>query len=352
MNDDYLWGKTGDPDPEVERLEKLLGRFRQDLPAPHFPAPEPRHQRAWLWGLGLRWSAATAILLLTVVACAWYGMRWLRSSWVVERVEGAPRVGWRRIGDTGRLVVGEWLETNHSSRARISVGEVGEVEVEPNTRIRLVEARRTEHRLALQRGTVHARIWAPPRLFYVDTPSAVAVDLGCRYTLQVDEKGAGRIRVTLGWVAFEQRGRESFVPAGAMCITRPDSGPGTPYFEDASPAFRGALEKLDFELGGITGGVGSGMAAGEERRLEALESVLAEARERDAITLWHLLSRTQGAERLRVYDRLAQLVPPPAGVTREGVLRGESHMRDLWWDALGLGDTSWWRMWKGPVPNG
>jgi hypothetical protein len=27
-NDDYLWDGSGKPDPEVERLERLLGRFR------------------------------------------------------------------------------------------------------------------------------------------------------------------------------------------------------------------------------------------------------------------------------------------------------------------------------------
>ena len=27
MNDDYLWNRTGDPDPEIVHLESLLGRF-------------------------------------------------------------------------------------------------------------------------------------------------------------------------------------------------------------------------------------------------------------------------------------------------------------------------------------
>ena len=31
MNDDYLWDKSGEPDPEVERLEKLLGEFRHNV---------------------------------------------------------------------------------------------------------------------------------------------------------------------------------------------------------------------------------------------------------------------------------------------------------------------------------
>jgi hypothetical protein len=187
---------------------------------------------------------------------------------------------------------------------------------------------------------MHALIWAPPGQFFVNTPSAVAADLGCAYTLQVDDEGAGLLRVTTGWVAFENNGRESFVPAGAMCQTRPSSGPGTPYQEDSSAAFRTALERLDFQ------------AADSGPRTAELKVVLSEARDKDALTLWHLLFRGDAGERELVYERLAILVPPPGGVTRAGVLSRDQGMLDRWWNALGLGDSNWWRMWKRPWPAG
>jgi len=59
----------------------------------------------------------------------------------------------------------------------------------------------------------------------VDTPSARAVDLGCQYTLNVDDRGDGLLKVTMGWVAFDTDGRESFIPAGAACRTRKRGGP-------------------------------------------------------------------------------------------------------------------------------
>jgi hypothetical protein len=51
----------------------------------------------------------------------------------------------------------------------------------------------------------------------------------------------------LGWVGFKLNGHESFIPAGAACLTRPKVGPGTPYFEEASPKFCAALASFDFE---------------------------------------------------------------------------------------------------------
>ena len=92
-----------------------------------------------------------------------------------------------------------------SSRAQIAVSSIGNVDIDENTRVRLLETRPTEHRLELARGKMSARIWAPPRLFFVDTPSAVAADLGCAYTLEVDDHGAQLVAgdVWMGGVAVE-----------------------------------------------------------------------------------------------------------------------------------------------------
>jgi hypothetical protein len=187
--------------------------------------------------------------------------------------------------------------------------------------------------LALARGTMHARIWAPPNQFFVETPSTLAVDLGCAYTLTVDDEGAGLVSVLVGWVGFKWRDRESFIPAGSACATRPRIGPGTPYNERVSPAFREALSTIDFSPGSPDGA-------------SALSIVLGEATERDEVTLWHLLSRVPASDRDRVFDRLAALVAPPPGVTRDGIRAGDKRMLDAWWDALGLGSTSLWRTWS------
>jgi hypothetical protein len=248
-------------------------------------------------------------ILETVIASGADGQ-----TWEVARLAGTPTIGANQLEGSGRLAVGEWLETDSSSRAKINVADIGQVDIGPNSRVRLVGTRSTEHRLALQRGRLHAFINAPPRLFIVETPSATAIDLGCSYTLEVDDAGRSILHVTSGWVALERRGRESIVPAGAICVTQPGKGPGTPYFDDASARFRDALTRLDFQNGGA----------------KALSVVLAESREYDTLTLWHLLSRVNGAERNRVYERMASLITPPQGVTREGVLRLDKGMLDLW----------------------
>ncbi len=237
------------------------------------------------------------------------------ASWSVETLAGTPKIG----GDSReKIAVGEFLETDANSRARIEVADIGDVEIAPNSRVKLVNSNRKQHRLALERGRLHARILAPPRLFIVDTPSAAAVDLGCEYTLEVDTAGNSKLHVTSGFVALERGGRESIVPAGAMCYTRRGMGLGTPFSAESTPAFQAALMKFDFGQGGG----------------ESVRTIINESNFYDMVTLWHLLSRVSRNERSEVFDALAKYAAPPAGVTREGILKLDKKMLDDWRDEV------------------
>jgi hypothetical protein len=327
-DDRYLWDGTGPADPEVARLESVLAPLRYSGTAPlSVPRPAAPKRR-----LALRLAAAAAVVI-AVTGAAWLTFS-ARAGWAVQRLTGLPRIDGSALDGLGRLRRGQWLMTDGAAQARVSVGHIGDVVVAPNSRVQLLQSGGREHRLALERGTIHARIWAPPRFFFVNTPSAVAVDLGCAYTLQVDDRGRGLLRVTAGWVALEHEGRQSFIPQGAMCLTMPGAGPGTPRYDDAPSGYATALATLDF--GGLENPL----------RPEALDLVLTTARRRDALTLWHLLVRGTPAERARVYERLDALAPPPSGVTREAVLAGDRHALDRWWDALGINNGAWWLFWK------
>jgi hypothetical protein len=269
----------------------------------------------------LIWRAAFAVVAAGVVVtglATWLAWRPAGLQWDVERVAGRPTAGSRGIDQAARVPAGSFLETDGASRARIRVGPIGEVEVGPSSRVRLASARPGEYRLMLARGEIRATISAPPRFFFVDTPSATAVDLGCAYTMQVDATGAGVLHVTSGWVALEWEAKESLVPAGAMCTTRPGAGPSIPYFEDAGEAFQRALAA--FESAGAAG--------------SSLDAVLTEARVRDTLTLWHLISRVPEVDRLRVFDRITALTPLPAGLTREKALQLDPPTLKRWREEL------------------
>jgi anti-sigma factor RsiW len=265
--------------PSVEAPEAIWASINAAL------KDKPRENRTFRWAF-----AAMALAFAGLVY--WAVAHRTGAGWEVARLDGAPSVGSRQLRENGKISIGEWMVTDASSRARIKVGAIGTVEVEPNTRLRVVTAQPGEHRIALAQGEIRAKISAPPRLFFVDTAAGTAVDLGCEYTLNAD---SGLLSVSRGWVSFQWKDLESLVPAGASCHTRTAVGPGIPYFDDAPEAVKQALDV-------------------------PLSVVLAEARARDTLTLWHLLARVNPGDRELVYDRIDVLAHIPAGISREKVL--------------------------------
>ena len=276
MSNDWLWDGSGAPDAELRELEGTLSSLRYTGKAPQMP----RRGRAW-WP---RLLAVAAVLVAVVGAAAWLSR------------SGAPPEGWAMTTANGcpdadcLLAVGEWLDTD--ALTWLEVADIGEMEIAPNSRLRLMQTGDDEHRLELAQGRISAVVVAPPRLLVVETPAATAVDLGCAYTLDVDEHGNGELQVSSGYVALEVPNRAVVVPAGAMASTRVGHGPGTPSFADAGHTYRVGLNTLDF---------------GGEERTAALDVVLENSRVKDTLTLWHLLPTVLDVERVAVYDRLVAL---------------------------------------------
>lgn len=80
-------------------------------------------------------------------------------------------------------------------------------------------------------------------------------------------------------------------------------------------------------------------ATGHVARAEALRRLLESARQRDAFTLISLFRRASANERGLIFDRLDELVPAPAGITRDAVVAGTTEANP-WWtrinEVLGL----------------
>ena len=79
MKDDYLWDKTGEPDPEIEHLERVLGQLRhqgkpEDVLDKHekLGRPSPRMFHKAL-------ALAAALAFVTLALGAWLALRQSKS---------------------------------------------------------------------------------------------------------------------------------------------------------------------------------------------------------------------------------------------------------------------------------
>ncbi len=306
------------PPPEPDALwERIQTEIRAPADVPTVPFVRRPVRSRWL---------VAASVLLAIVGGGTAGF--LRaygapSTWTVMPLAGAPAVAGDRLTTAGDLAAGQWLVTDAASRALLSIGRIGTAEIGPGSRVRLDRAGLTAHRLTVERGSLHAVITAPPRLFFVETPSVLATDLGCEYTLEVDSAGTSRLHVTSGWVELKQGGEVSLVPAGLVAEVQVGRRPGTPYAEELSEDARAALHRMD---------TGAGSATDLDVVLAAMytPSHNITLRQRSGITLWHLLQRVDPDARRRVYRRLVSLSAPPDGVTMEGILALDRRMLKRW----------------------
>jgi hypothetical protein len=337
-SEDYLWNKAGESDPEVERLETLLGSF-------HLQSPQPMWQekitpkRNLLSRAKLRWPPILALAAVFSVVVAFFirgRFEWLPDkAWQVSALRGTPRLAGKAMNVNANLAVGQTIETDTASRARVHVAALGVVDVEPDSRMRLIATQEKRHRMLLEFGTISVHMWAPPFSLAVETPSAVLFDLGCAFTLHVEKGGRGTVHVTSGWVEFETPSRNIVIPAGAEAVALPLIGPGTPYYTDATTAFKASVTDFDTH------------PEDEAVRTSALRSILETARSRDAVTLLSLLNQVSPLERRMIVDRLDRLVPLPAGYTRDEIVAIQTDALSAYWQALHIGNPKSWIMkWK------
>ena len=341
---DYLWEAAGPHDPEVAHIEQLLGRYRMSEP----PRPLPPLQTAsgwerFVWSRTFRVAAfAGAVALLLLWIAPWTIRRVAEpgDAWQARTLAGAPRINGHPLSAGGELHTGALLETDRASQAEVRIGLLGRVTVFPDSRLRVVGMRPGRYRMALERGKISARTLAPPFTFVVDTPGPTAYDVGCAFTLETDESGSGLLRVTSGWVQLELDDRQILIPAGAASLLRPGGNLGTPYFEDASETFRSSLARLDFEQ------------QEPAARAATFAELLAAARTRDVFSFQEMLRTASGVERRGLIDRGMELLPPPPGVTRAGLLHGDESMMYAWRKQLGLGEPKrWWLDWRDILPE-
>src|SRR5690242_16227667 len=105
MHDRYLWDRSGEPDPEIARLERTLAvlRHRSVPPGVSFPpvAPEASEWPRVRW-YSERMAAIAAVLILAVASLL-IGLRSRGAGWQVAALDGRPTIGRTAVADRATL---------------------------------------------------------------------------------------------------------------------------------------------------------------------------------------------------------------------------------------------------------
>jgi hypothetical protein len=317
-DDDYLWDKSGDADPDVARLEQLLSPLAHTAPLDEVRMHRTRSKMP-LWIVGGMIAMAAAMVLVIIwprggaKAPENYACGAQASGFAFTARGGSVSCGGAAV-PAGVLPIGGTLDTG-AHEAELAIADIGSAQLSPKTRVRLDATSAERHQLYLERGRMHAFVTAPPRLFAVGTPNGQVTDLGCAYTLEIDEAGAGSVEVESGMVELEvANGRVVVVPAGASARLLAGRRASLPLANGANPALVAAV-----------GDYHAGVANARDR-------VLAAAQPSDAITVANLARITSAGERRSVLDRLAQLTKPPQDMTVDDI--EQLDLLDMWFDEI------------------
>lgn len=317
------------PEPEIEAIERHLRRLAFD-PASHAlnlttrPMPVQRRLRRWTWVAA---AAAVVVLLLAGTLAVQWRFSWPDGrAWSITASEPA-------VVAPPELAVGDTLTVPADGQTTIDVARIGTMRVEGGSEVTLRSTQGTRHRLRLDNGSVHIRVWAPPGSVAFQTPAGEVIDLGCEFDLQVT-RGMSRVIVRSGWVQLDNAFGESLIPAGAIGEMRLGEPPAVPVVESAVPAFRQGVTALEREGDPST-----------------VQTVVLHARVEDVLTLLMLIDRgSAGADRLAA--RAADLWPPPRDVTVGQVVRGDRDALWRWRDTLPLPPPKGWlRNWEDALPR-
>lgn len=87
MNDNYLWDRTGEPDPEIQKLEELLGELRYQPRPLQIPANVTIGRRR---SFVLPVTVAAAIIMVAILLALWSQFSRKPTSPTFEAVQNAP----------------------------------------------------------------------------------------------------------------------------------------------------------------------------------------------------------------------------------------------------------------------
>lgn len=242
----------------------------------------------------------------------------LPTYWKVSNIKGNSLIGDVAMSNIDSIKEGQYIMTNDSSRAELVIANMGRVIIEPNSKIIFVKGADGNNRISVEYGTIEANMKTDSKTFFVEMPSAVAMDMGGDYKLTIDSTGDGLVYVKSGKVEVQSDNRGAIVPAGNLVMTKRDLGVGTPFNENSSARFKNALMNIDF---GKCGGT-------------CLNTLLNNAKQTDAVTLVSLISRVESQYKDEVYAKVANFVSPPKRIHSDSLPYFDEEKMNEWIDKI------------------
>lgn len=245
--------------------------------------------RNWYWIA----TAAVFLLIVSVVFMNYSSKNVFSveemSNWKLISLKGGAIVNGVR---TEKVNVGDWIQTDSVSSVILKIANVGDVSIEPNTKVRFIQSDNNVSRIEVLYGTVNTTTSQADK-FILQSSNMKVQDKGGSYSFKVDDKGNGVIYVNNGIANVESGNKSAVVTDGKFCLYKPEFGVGIPFRKDSKPEFQNALFNYDFNNGGMP----------------SVYYAIANAMPEDYASLMNLIPRVDEKTKYLVLNKLNRLAP-------------------------------------------
>ncbi|MFZ1519732.1 MAG: RNA polymerase sigma factor [Ignavibacteriaceae bacterium] len=220
--------------------------------------------------------------------------------WEVISISGNPKLENNIVNKGDGFASESTIETDAGSSVTVAIPEMGRLLIDNSS---TVSRTKNSNEVKLDNGQIRKFEGDASDVLTVLTPLAKFTELykGGAFRLHVDTNGSCKLTVESGWVIVNIKEFDSYVPKNFGClITRGKYA--IPYPSDSAPQLISLLENFT--------GVND----------PSVGTILSLMTKRESLSLWHIIQLISPDNRSIAFDRLNDLIPIPAGTTKEGIL--------------------------------
>lgn len=257
------------------------------------------------------------IILAMGIGYGYYQYQRDNSPWKIK-----PEAGTYLLNDieskSTKLEQNSSLKTENDSRVIINVPHTGTIRVEPNSSIQLLTAKSGNNVISFKSGSLKIVTNSDLPDFKIKFTNFDLIDYGASYTVSFDPLNNIDLVVEFGYVGIRKADSEIFINENYSCKIINREIVSTPFRTDASSEFIDLV--LSYEK--------------TDNTTELLDKITSKAREEDALTLLELLKKVSAVDRQILFQSISNFFPPPIGVTRNGIMRLDPDMLQMWWEEI------------------
>lgn len=300
---------------EEEKLKEELLRNKKEYEAKKKEKPKPvkkKKRKKHISGRKLAYYVAASFVFIM-------GFIYINSrpqSWTISVSSGSADLNNEPIVKSVEFAENDILRTNTSSSGEVNIPGAGKIILFPSTVLKRIAV----NQLKLTKGKIEVVSNSAEEFPAIELNKITITDYqtGTNYKIEMNKKRYDLIDMKKGWLKVDDGKIYTVLSGGYSLKISARQVVGLPYNQKSDKNLIALIENISFK----------------NKSSSQIFKLLDAASYEEALTLWNLLKRVGDNQRVSIYDKLYQLVPPPDQITKKKMLSLDDESMNKWLDEI------------------